>query len=512
MAPRRTITDGEIALIKAMLGRGMANSAIQFYFNRQDRPVNPGRVSNIKSGAYGAEISPASAAELDAFLAEFKSPSVSTLAVEPVTRSRSERARDHFERGTKGWFLKGHETHKAECKKSFGLKPETRISPILRAVAGLANNAGGFVFVGVDEQPDKTQKVVGLTNAAEFSDMDPAAINALLVGGFDPVPSFGLATFEVDGMTVGAIEVEKHPDPPIITLKQINNDVKEGAVYFRYVGATLLIKPGELRHIIGEREKRAVQEFAASMNKVAAGTAGTVDLDSGRVQGTGGAFVVDKGLLGKIQFIREGEFSERSGAPTLRLIGDVTASGGSAEDRTRIIRANVTPDSVVRNFLLDEKVAELLHYILSIGYSTAGWLPLWYYVQASGLALEAVILALEAEHATKPSHRMAAMQRLLREKSAFHEYVGKPKKLLERFVAGEREAPTDVAEDTFFAQAVQGLPEGQADLDWFRRMLIASLDRAQDSDNKTSARRSYIYRAACRLDELLYRPSPAPGA
>jgi hypothetical protein len=47
----RSITDREISLIKAMLARGMRNRDIQFYFNRQDRPVNSGRITGIKDGS-----------------------------------------------------------------------------------------------------------------------------------------------------------------------------------------------------------------------------------------------------------------------------------------------------------------------------------------------------------------------------------------------------------------------------------------------------------------------------
>ena len=43
--PKRSITDEEIGLIKAMLARGMKNKEIQFYFNRQDRAVNSGRIT-----------------------------------------------------------------------------------------------------------------------------------------------------------------------------------------------------------------------------------------------------------------------------------------------------------------------------------------------------------------------------------------------------------------------------------------------------------------------------------
>jgi len=49
---KRSITDQEISLIKAMLTRGMKNKDIQFFFNRPERPVNSGRISTIGSGSY----------------------------------------------------------------------------------------------------------------------------------------------------------------------------------------------------------------------------------------------------------------------------------------------------------------------------------------------------------------------------------------------------------------------------------------------------------------------------
>lgn len=74
--PRRSITDEEIGLTKAMLRRGMRNRDIQFYFNRQDRPVNSGRITGINAGAYGPEVQDAKEAALDAFLAGFAPPQV----------------------------------------------------------------------------------------------------------------------------------------------------------------------------------------------------------------------------------------------------------------------------------------------------------------------------------------------------------------------------------------------------------------------------------------------------
>ena len=71
---KRSITDEEIGLIKAMLARGMANKDIQFYFNRQDRAVNSGRITGIRDRSYGPEVPKAGDDALAAFIASF-SPS-----------------------------------------------------------------------------------------------------------------------------------------------------------------------------------------------------------------------------------------------------------------------------------------------------------------------------------------------------------------------------------------------------------------------------------------------------
>jgi hypothetical protein len=76
MGMARTITDEEIALIKAMVARDMKNRDIQFFFNRPGRAVNSGRITDISVGRYSnsADIARASDESLNAFL-EAHSPS-----------------------------------------------------------------------------------------------------------------------------------------------------------------------------------------------------------------------------------------------------------------------------------------------------------------------------------------------------------------------------------------------------------------------------------------------------
>jgi hypothetical protein len=66
----RSLVSAEVALIKAMLRRGMRNNEIQFYFNRPERPVNSGRITEIKKGIKWTDIEPATDKKLGVFLAQ----------------------------------------------------------------------------------------------------------------------------------------------------------------------------------------------------------------------------------------------------------------------------------------------------------------------------------------------------------------------------------------------------------------------------------------------------------
>jgi Putative DNA-binding domain len=501
---KRDLSDLEIGLIKGMLAKGMSNEEVHYYFNRIDRLFSPGRISNIKLGKYGPDVSAADAAAVDAFIAAFEVSKAPSLVAKEVEQSIEEQALVLFEkRGRSGWFLKSHETDKSECKESFRLTPENRFADPLRSIAGFANNSGGFLFFGVCEKPYGSHSVEGLKDEC-FAETDPSELNRCLVGALDPVPKFTMFQLDFDGKKVGVLHVEKHHCPPVIAIKNVNSEVKEGAIYFRYVGETRTIKPGELRQIISLREQMAVAEFSNRMTKVAAGTTATLDLDSGQVAGKSGGFVIDQELLSKIQFIREGEFTELAGAPTLKLVGDVTAEGTG--NSTRIVRSNITSDAVLRNFLGGEKVAEPMQYLLHSAHSNREWQPIWYYLIASKKSLDEAIELLKAEPASQPSHRDAAIARLRGKQKAHKINTGRPKHLLKEFAEGRITPPTDDSEAQRFALAVQGLPDNQLELATFRDELLKCFERAQSQSTTHKNLRGAIFRAACRLDELLCRP------
>lgn len=481
----------------------MKNRDIQFYFNRQERPVNSGRITQIRDGSYGSEITAAAERDLSDFLSAFVPSTVSAVAQEATIFAEptiAEKAIALFARNRTGWVLRSHETDKVECKDTFCLKPEGRFADPLRSIAGLANNSGGFIFFGVAELPDGSLNVKGLPDET-FAKTDPAEINRCLAGALHPVPIFSTFVIKLDNLKVGVIYVEKHKKPPLIAVKNVNSEIKEGAIYYRYVGETRVIKPGELQEIISYREQKAIADFSRRISRIAVGSAATLDLDTGKVEGKTGSFIIDEDLLPKIQFLRHGEFHEQKGAPALRLIGEVAAS---ATSKRHTVRSNVTSEAVILNFLKAVSVVEPMQYILHSAHSGRAWLPLFYYVEATRLPVSDIVSILQQERATHVQKRDAAIRRLSgATNTAYQKPGGRAKDGVVATLKGELQSPLSLTDVAPVGLATQGLPSGTTlDYEWLKSVLLAAYELTNGNSDHQKAARSIVYRAACRLDEL----------
>jgi hypothetical protein len=493
----RALSDEEISLIKAMLDRGLKNDEVHFYFNRPGRLISSGRISQIRRGKYAALIPAAEDSVLDAFLQRFD---------ERLPLNHERLIALKFAEVGGSWTLAAGETDEAECKQNFRLSPEYRFADCIKTIAGLANNKGGYIFFGVN---DVTRVADGLGDDS-FDQTDPADLNRCLAGALDPVPHVTMISTQVGGRKLGVLFVAKHDHPPIIATKNIGGDVKEGTIYYRYVGETRTIKPGELRQLIALREQKAVSDFVKSMSRVASGSAATLDLDSGRVDGRSSSFVIDRALLPSLQFLREGEFNEVLGAPALKLIGEVEPVSINDQERVRIIRENVTPDAIIRNFLTGERVLDPMQYIQAQAHIQRRWLPVWYYLSQGDFSVEMVVSQLKSQIASQPSSRESVVNRLLGKDSAFKAQSGRPAKLRAALVKESSPMkPQSRADIILFANALMGLPLGTPSPERFKPVLLSCLNREEGTESNGAAR-SAIYRAACRIDELLdgarYRP------
>ncbi|RFC65657.1 MULTISPECIES: AlbA family DNA-binding domain-containing protein [Mesorhizobium] len=512
---KRSITDQEIGLIKAMLARGMKNKDIQFFFNRPDRAVNSGRMSQVRDGSYGAEVPQATDAELDAFIAAPKPEGhVAAVGVPTVIASsppdegpkgplHADVIAGQFAADSGGtWRLSSGETDQHECKGSFGFK---HCHEWIRAIAALANNRGGYIFFGVHDkdgaataESDKSYAVTGLTND-EFVKADPADFTKLIRSYLDPTPSVLTVAAVVGAKTIGVMHVAQHPGRPVIVRTGDGKVLKEGDIFFRYSGSCERIKYSDLRAILDARDAVArlgVLPLVERLLALGPARALIADLDKGVLDDGKRPIVIGPALLDQIKFIREGEFDEKAGAPTLKLVGDVTANGDAI--RPTIVRGNITPDAVLRNCLTREKVAHPAAYLAHSAHSNREWQPIWFYLDHAGLSVGDAIKLLTKEPASQPTHRDAAIARLSGKKSAYKENAGKPKQIVKALAAGQVDEPGDDSEAHKFALAVQGLPDGAPKLAEILTVLLKCFEQAtpQKRATATSAAQSFEQLAA----------------
>ena len=489
MAKNRNMSDEEVGLVRAMLAKGMKNDEVHFYFNRADRLISSGRIAQIKKGEYARGVPAATDHELEAFVARWNAEHASVYENGPLSPTSSEYIRALFEKQGSTWHVRHGETDIVECKLNYAVS-----GAILKAIAGLANNKGGHILFGVE---DGTRLVVGMSDD-KFQTLDPSILNSHLLSTLDPVPQISKVAINVGGKSIGALYVEKHPEGPVIALKSVGSDVREGAVYFRYVGETRQIKPGELRQIIRQREQKAVEDFSRRMSRVAAGSDATINLDSGEVAGKAGSFVIDKELLPSIQFIREGDFSEVKGAPALRVVGDVQPISQIERQKIHIIRDAITPHSIIENFLLGNTVQEPLQYLHAQAHYQRKWMPIWHYVRQLSMSPDEVVEDLRSMTASIPTSRDAVVQRLRGTLTARKLYTGSPAKVLAVLLSGKINQQKAIEEFGAFASAVHGLPNEFKQAEALRPILLDCLQR-----DKAEKHRPTIYRAASRLDEIL---------
>jgi Schlafen, AlbA_2 len=217
------------------------------------------------------------------------------------------------------------EGQELEFKEQFNLGG---LAEYFRDFAAFANNRGGYLIFGVTDKP---RLPTGLSDAslAQFEKIDPEKISGFLLDLFSPSITWEQAAFEVHGVPFGVFYISEGREKPIIAKKDEGKSqvIKNGEVYYRYGGRTQKIQFAELESIIRGRIERNNTEWIDLMGKIGAAgpsNAAVLDIDKGKIQKEDAQIlVVDDDLAKKLRFIKEGQFDEKEGAPTLKLVGDV---------------------------------------------------------------------------------------------------------------------------------------------------------------------------------------------
>lgn len=334
------------------------------------------------------------------------SPSVSspfTLEVLAEIFKTSPEAPDRLISRESGWL---------EFKESYNWNS---MSEYTRTLAGFANAEGGFIVFGVSDKP---RRLKGLRTTA-FEDEDPARITAYLNDLLSPAISWESTTHEVTGKKFGLIHVHAAAHKPIIATKSVDKAIREGDIFYRYRGRTQRIKYAELRHLLDDQRKRERNDWFRHFLKVAkigVENAAVMDVTTGLVSGPRGSFLIDESLLPKIKFIKEGEFKEVSGAPALRVVGDVKPlrEGFVLPARTvgRPEPVSIHTQEIVYAFLDQERVSRPTEYIKSICHQPSAMLPVYFFMKQARMAKEDALEIIAKVIARNPSkERLAARLR-----------------------------------------------------------------------------------------------------
>lgn len=470
----RNIEPWEAALIKAMLAdETMTKDQILAYFSRPDRTVNPHRIYEIRDGKAFGDLPPATPRQVNVYIAKFRIPGARQRFFEdtplhPAILQSLIRLKDG---STDTLHLS--ETDRIECKETLHLRGESR-AKFARTIAGFANARGGYLLFGVKD--DMT--VVGVPSE-QLAAFDGAILNGFLGEMFTPAPTWEATEHQVADKTILVLHVREARNKPVICTKNADQSLKEAEIYYRYPSETRRIKYAELVGILEERSKATERRWADVLRHVeAAGVENIAVLDthSGEVVGRGGKFLIDEGLIPKLKFISEGNFSESEGAPTLKLIGDMQAISMKmmAGGKTIVKKELLADADVVQEFLDQAIVENPTQYVGYLAHSAKLWLPVFYFIRQARLDEEAAAKLLSEKQNSKKGHRDDAIKRvrhrslpsLARQCSAS---AAEPER--SQLLAQTLKPPTTVTECKRFCNAVMTLCPGEIAPDYLLPLL-----------------------------------------
>ena len=221
--------------------------------------------------------------------------------------------------------LHHREGQELEFKEQFSL---AGLADYFRDFAAFSNNRGGHIIFGVKDAP---RILIGMSDKSidQFERIDPEKITGYLLEIYSSDIRWAQGTIEIGEMQFGVFRIYPAVTKPVIAKKDEGKDnvIKNGEVYFRYGGRTQKIQSAELENIINRRIEQNNQYWLDLMGKIGrAGPQNAAILDTEKAlveKGDTRVLVLDEGLASKLKFIKEGEFVEKGGEATLKLIGDV---------------------------------------------------------------------------------------------------------------------------------------------------------------------------------------------
>ena len=495
--------DWEVALIRAMLASGCfrRKQDILPYFNRPERTLNQARISQIAVGAIYPDVDPATDAQVNSYLASWTDRNAARSAFVAEDPCGATAIRLTLRTRRQGQLrLDAEESDHLEWKEAFNWAGRAAYA---KTMAGFANNRGGYLIFGVRNE---TKEIIGLAGSA-FRGRDPSDISQFLNECFSPHIRWMKAEISLAGMTVGALYVWPAERKPIVCTRQVD-DLRDGDIYFRYVGETRRIKATDLHNLIDQRlrdHERVLRQSVTRLVEIGAQNAAVLDTFKGTVVGPHGSFVIDESLIGKLRFLREGHFVVDDGAPALKLIGDLRPIGTVDTGRGRIEKKMLSDADILDAFLGQQTVPNPIEYVRALAYLPYKWMPLYFFLSQAHASVADGIRALqsvEKAYVAKQSEQMAR----LRDGNHPGELPGKiGRELVPKLVARTAVTVANRDDARLLLVGIRRLLPTQIDAQYILPLMRSCFEYYRSGDSKTSSVLDGEMRAsAAHVDSVLW--------
>jgi len=375
----------------------------------------------------------------------------------------------------------------------------------MKTCAAFANSLGGHIIHGIE---DSTRKLVGLTDTKvrDFERFDLAEATLKLNARFAPKITIRMQVHEVGGLNFGVIRVYESEDKPVIAISE-GRAIREGDIFYSYGALRTRIKYADLQILFDNVVQRKVTQLFKHVDmiaKIGVDNAAIMDSVRGTVFGPSiKSFVISEDLVDQLKIVKEGEFTEKEGAPTLKLIGNLQTYDEQAKIE---VRMRISEDDIYAAFLNQGSVDSPLQYIEASCDQLSPYFPIYYYAVQAGLELH----ALHEFVANIPDARQHTRERILcritEEKRLREKHSVTKSKAFEyrenyrQNLISESELDFDVERATYLISAIRTLSRDEIKADHVLHALTELFDRREELQD---IQKSNLRKAICHIDYAL---------